>query len=329
MVGKWHQCVGCMKNLSSYHSLWRHKKTCKGAGNSSGSGLLYSTSVNRPQVNNPLRQTSTTAEGESTGNSVTGIIGSTGGEESTDCGLDIDAGISDEENMENGSGEDDVDDDDDDDDDDNFDLWENFVEFTIEMKKWSILDTLCYFLIPYYLRSGDDTYKKIMYDVKEALLFKNMSYLDALSRALEKNKQSVLTSIANVKGYDVDDCFDIWCVLAARKSKNGCRWISYLPCYCNECKGRACMISYLKYLLLMFHYMDVDDVVQDIMSSIKKVMDDDDGELTLCDASHIAVEKHENVILEKVREAEKEILERITMKKKDGQGMHLNPWRYK
>ena len=51
MVGKWHQCVRCMKNLSSYHSLWRHKKTCKGAGNYSGSGLLYSTSANRPQVN--------------------------------------------------------------------------------------------------------------------------------------------------------------------------------------------------------------------------------------------------------------------------------------
>ena len=74
--------------------------------------------------------------------------------------------------------------------------------------------------------------------------------------------------------------------------------------------------------------MDMDDVVQDIILSIKKLMNDDDDELTLRDASHIAVEKHENVILEKVREAEKEISERITMKKKDGQGMYLNPWQY-
>ena len=239
------------------------------------------------------------------------------------CAASSTADSSDEESVESiSSDEENVDD------DDNFNLWENFIEFTIEMKKWSILDTLCYFLIPYYLRSGDDTYKEIMYDVEEALHYQNMSYLDALSCALEKNKQIVLKSIANVKGCDVDDCFDIWCVLAARKSQNGCRWISFSPCYCNECQG-ACMISYLKYLLLMFHYMDMDDVVQDIMSSIKKSMDDDDGELTLCDASHIAVEKHENVILEKVREAEKEISERITMKKKDGQGMYLNPWRYK
>ena len=73
----------------------------------------------------------------------------------------------------------------------------------------------------------------------------------------------------------------------------------------------------------------MDNVVQDIIILIKKLMNDDDDELTLRDASHIAVEKHENVILEKVREAEKEISERITMKKKDGQGMYLNPWRYK
>ena len=196
------------------------------------------------------------------------------------------------------------------------------------MKKWSILDTLCYFLIPYYLRSGDDTYKKIMYDVEEALLFKNTSYLDALSRALEKNKQIILASIANAKGCDVGNSFDIWCALAARKSKIGCRWLSYSPCYCDECKGRACMISYLKYLLLMFHYMDMDDVVQDIIISIKKLMNDDGDELTLRDASHIAVEKHENAILEKVREAEKEISERITMKKRDGHGMYLNSWGY-
>ena len=138
----------------------------------------------------------------------------------------------------------------------------------------------------------------------------------------------MLTSIANAKGCEVGDSFDIWCALAARKSKNGCRWLSYSPCYCNECKG-TCMISYLKYLLLMFHYMDMNDVVQDIIISIKKLRDDDDDEeVTLCDASHIAVEKHENVILEKVREAEKDISERIIPPNFSGSGMYLNPWRY-
>ena len=81
-------------------------------------------------------------------------------------------------------------------------------------------------------------------------------------------------------------------------------------------------------MLVMFHHMSTDDVIHDILLSIRKILKGDD-EVTLWDASHIAVEKHENVILEKVREAEKEISERIRMKKKDGQGMYLNPWRYK
>ena len=28
-MGKWYDCTQCGKNLSSYHSLWRHKKICK------------------------------------------------------------------------------------------------------------------------------------------------------------------------------------------------------------------------------------------------------------------------------------------------------------
>ena len=75
--------------------------------------------------------------------------------------------------------------------------------------------------------------------------------------------------------------------------------------------------------------MDMDDVVQDIILSIKKLMnDDDDEEVTLCDASRIAVEEHDKDIVEKVREAEKDISERIIPPNFSGSGMYLNPWRY-
>ena len=155
MVGKWHQCVGCMKNLSSYHSLWRHKKTCKGAGNHTGSGLLYSTGANRPQVNHVGETSGDLVRGSKKLDPVEMKSGSTGDEGCIDDALDASstAEINDEESVEGtsndeesvdgaGSDEDGVNDDD-------FDLWENFVEFTIVMKKWSIFDTLCYFLIPY------------------------------------------------------------------------------------------------------------------------------------------------------------------------------------
>ena len=29
MTDKWHSCADCGKTLGTYHSLWRHKKSCK------------------------------------------------------------------------------------------------------------------------------------------------------------------------------------------------------------------------------------------------------------------------------------------------------------
>ena len=214
--------------------------------------------------------------------------------------------------------------------DEDFNLWEQFVQFTIESRgELTISDTLCYFLSPYILRSEDETYKEIMYDVEEAFNYQNMTYIDALDYALEKNKDLILTSVDDALKNDCgdEDSFTIWCALAASEKKNiGCRWLSYSPCYCNDCCG-TCAITHLQYMLVMFHHMSTDDVIHDILLSIRKILKCDD-EVTLWDASHIAVEKHENVISEMVREAEKEISERIMMKKKDGQGMYLNPWGY-
>ena len=64
-----------------------------------------------------------------------------------------------------------------------------------------------------------------------------------------------------------------------------------------------------------------------ITLSIKNILDDDE-EVTLCDASRIAVDKHDNDIVEKVRKAEKDISERIIPDNFSGSGMYLYPWRY-
>ena len=331
---KWHNCNNCGKNLSSYKCLWRHKKkTCKGVGNYSGSGILYSTKTDRPQVDRVGKTSNDLVHNSKKIEYVDIESGSTGGDSCDEDTMDVSStAVSDGEEsfVDTSSDEDGVDvtgSDEDGMNDVDFDLWENFVEFTIEIKKWTILDTLCYFLIPYYLRSEDDTYKEIMYDVEEALHYQNMSYLDALSCALEKNKQIVLTSIANARVCDADDSFDIWSALAALDNKNKeCNWLSYSPCYCNDCCG-TCVIIHLEYMLLMFHHMDTDEVIFAVMKSINQILKDDD-EVTLWDASHIAVKNHENVILEKAREAEKEISGSIIPSISSGSGMYLNPWRY-
>ena len=241
------------------------------------------------------------------------------------CAASSTADSSDEESVESvSSDEENVDDD-----DDNFNLWENFIEFTIEMKKWTILDTLYYFLSPYILRLEDDTYKEIMHDVEEALHYQDMSYLDALDNAVVKNKDLILISIDNVleDDCDDDDPLTIWRALAAAVKTKNKECVSSSFYY--ECCG-IWMRTHLKYMLQMFHYMDMDDVIQDIVLSIETIMDDDDENgVTLWDASHIAVVKHENVISGKVREAEKIIFERIIPSTSSGAGMYLNPWRYK
>ena len=141
MVGKWHQCVGCMKNLSSYHSLWRHKKTCKGVGNYSGSGLLYSTSANRPQINHVgetsgdlVRRSkkidSTEMERGSTGDDhCTDDVMNASSSVGSDDGESLESTSNDEESLDGtGSDEHGVNDDD-------FDFWKHFVEFTIGQKR--------------------------------------------------------------------------------------------------------------------------------------------------------------------------------------------------
>ena len=44
--------------------------------------------------------------------------------------------------------------------------------------------------------------------------------------------------------------------------------------------------------------------------------------------SNVALEKHDKDILEKIREAEKQILERIAVMNPSGSGMYLKTWQY-
>ena len=305
MVGKWHQCVGCMKNLSSYHSLWRHKKTCKGAGNHTGSGLLYHTNNASWSRANHIGKTSGDLVRDSKTLDPSEMeSGSTGDE---DCVDDvIDASSTTESNGEESS--DDSNSDEDGVDDDNFDVWKEFVELSIGRKRSTVFDTLRCFIHVYYLLPEDDSYRVIVQDVEKAC--EKMDYFSALEHAIDKNKELVIHEVENAN--DCRDCFDIWCFLFHMAEE--------------DCG--SCLDVDLKFLMTVLHYMSLDDTIESIVATVKQILDEGDLK-SLSDAVHLALEKHAKDILEKVREAEKKISERIIPNDSSGSGMYLNPWRYK
>ena len=333
----------------SRQSLWCDKKAFKGTGNRSGTGLLYSTNATRPRTNFldrpsenlqyksvdndtklhiknvPFGGVKTVRSPSVTKTDMTNYVWKTDDkvdDSSTSDNGNIrihkssrDANYKDD-GKESGSDDENAVED--------FNLWEQFVQVTLE-SKGSIFDTITYFLSPYILRSEDETYKEIMYDVEEALHCQNMTYVDALNYALEKNKDLILSSVDYALKNDCgdDDPFTIWHALADLKMRNKeCHWLSYSPCYCNNCCG-ACMITQLQYMLIMFHHMATDDVIHDIMLSIRKIMEGDD-EVVLWNVAEIAVKKHRSTVLEKVREVEKRILGRFTVKKEDEEDVDVD-----
>ena len=87
------------------------------------------------------------------------------------------------------------------------------------------------------------------------------------------------------------------------------------------------MIYYLKYMLRMFHQMEMDDVIHVLMVTTKQIMDSDDN-VTQWDATHIAVENQGKIILEKAREAKARFSDKMLAKNSEsGSGMYLNPWK--
>ena len=339
-------CLGCGKMLANRHNLSRHKKICKGGKNHFTSELLNKSNISFPagrcETAGNFKDKSTdkdvklgSTEEESDGNSKllsvsTGSEGSTDGDASSDSigsevravdGMDASSvsGSSDEDGVSSSSnnGSEDL---------NSINLWESLVEFTIKMKKWNIFDTLCYFLSPYYLLSEDEVYQGILSDIEEVQYYQDYNYLDALDYAVDKNKDLILSSVDNAveEGGGDDNSFNIWSVLAAVSLKDinkGCHWLSYSSCYCDECHG-SCMIPYLKYLLQIFRQMEMDKVIETVMVTLKQIMAEDD--VSVWDATHIAVEKHEKIILDKVREADKNISDKI-MGVSSGAGMYY-PW---
>ena len=150
-------------------------------------------------------------------------------------------------------------------------------------------------------------YEDIVQDVEKAC--EKMNYLSALEHAIDKNKDLVIREIENSN--DCRDCFDIW---------------HFLFKFAEKDLG-SCLDVYLKFLMVIFHYMSLDDTIVSVVATVQHILDEGNvGYLKV--AVNLALKKYDKDILEKIREAEKKITERIIPDISSGSGMYLSPWRY-
>ena len=75
--------------------------------------------------------------------------------------------------------------------------------------------------------------------------------------------------------------------------------------------------------------MEVDDVIRNIVLTIKKLLDDDEEVLNLADAVQLAIEKHNIEIWEKAAGLVKKMTNEIWRGKIFGFGLSLNPFKMK
>ena len=322
MPGKQVECDICFKGMRS-DNLTRHKKLCKGSRNHSGSGLLHSTNTTYPptrrldpipgnllkdkSIDNGMKLDYTEMEHDDEH-----FPNSSGSEEcANDGGMDAATSVSTGSDDESESSSDSF--------DNSFNLWKQLIQVTIDKKRATIFDTLSGFIHVYYFLTEDDAYQEIMQDVKGA--YQKMDFVDALDYAISKNKALILTSVENAD--DSQDCFDIWCVLSNHIVTKKCN-SPYSLCFCKRCQGSS-IARQLKFLMVMFQWMLLDDTIQSITKTVKQITESGDVAYGV-DVVNLALEQHEKVILDKIREAEKEIFDKITAKNTSGSGMYLNPW---
>ena len=136
-------------------------------------------------------------------------------------------------------------------------------------------------------------YLKPMDDVDE-LETNGMTYKQALSDAIVKNKEAMMFKISTCDGKTSagDEEIGIWCKFAKERDdwESCCRWFLKHECSCEECP-KLCVPKLIAWIGSVFHLMDNDDLVQDIVKIVGKGEDKIQG-------IHLAVEKYQDEILE-------------------------------
>ena len=313
-----HVCNNCNKRLSSYHSLWRHKRNaiCKGkgidipipskfSGKEKLSRILDGVTIKKKELNNDDSDTESDKEDDVHGFNLPIIT-----ENQKELEIDSDSEKDEETSSDDENEADDV-----------F-LWEKFImSCNKEFFQW--LEEI----IKLYIWSQkDELFERLIADVTS---FKNLGYTspDASDYAVYKNVKDIMEAVKDCEDSQKDV---FWCALANRDIQIGCLWFTGLKCRCDECIGNS-LLDTVSIFVRTFYAMGHDKIIQ-------KIVKDDDIEKS--------IQRYREEIIDQCEKAQNFIEtlgivkdpERPTFRwKKDtgntdsdnepsGSGMYLNPY---
>ena len=221
-----HVCNMCNKRLSSYHSLWRHKRNniCR-KGEGSHIPIPAKIRENKEELNRILNTCDSPA---------------------TTKNQELDSDSEKEDSDTEGDVDDDA-------------LWEKFA-MSCNRGGIDILERLKDIIDLYIWSQNDELFDTIMDDMMRA---KNLGYssADASDFAVYKNKTAIIDAVEICDDEDVDV---FWCVLSHRDVQDGCLWFTGEDCYCDECKGTS-LLTKVAVFVKMFYAMAHDEIIQKIV----------------------------------------------------------------
>ena len=161
---------------------------------------------------------------------------------------------------------------------------------------WSIYECMQKHLELYYNIEKDDPYQEIMHDV-EIEENNGSSFVDALDGAIRKHEHLIENAAFEYRNetlYWRHEPPNVWKYLAI-PCKYRCNWQSISEC---KCENNSCsLLRRFRALALTLNAMKIDDLIQDIVESIEKRMDD----ISLEDAIDRQLKQREDQIVSKFK----------------------------
>ena len=270
MGKKLYMCDTCNKKLSSYHSLWRHKRNgiCQNKQRNNQENE-YSDIQTVPEI---IRSDSESAASSS----------------KFDQTSEDEIPTDDEQQYPTNNDSSDWN-------------WEKLVIMSCHNNKCSSLDLFKTYIRFYIDSKRNPLFKSIMNDVADGELHEQ-SLQKAIQFAVKKNEISIINTVKNCSDKEEDNDNWFWCRLVELGKDLDCQWLNGKPCYCTEHYGMS-LLDTICVFVKLFIAMGKDDVIERIESDI----DDKRSEMSLNDAIDQVVTSHKKEILLSFREARKTI----------------------